>query len=194
MGRRSVNCRPWMRLMGTVSSLRCPKCGSQPASPTIFRCAGCGCILEVKVEIGHLTLADLQAISHSRDHSIWRWFAFFPVENRASIVSLGEGGTPLTHAGRLGAQLGLSRLFLKNDTILPTGSLKDRSNSVGISKAQGTRLHHGNGHVNRECRCVRCSVRCGGGDEKRRSGAGGNGASKDRSSSRLRRYGGRYRR
>jgi threonine synthase len=122
--------------MGTISSIRCPKCGSQPASPTIFRCAGCGCILEVKVEIGHLKLSDLQTISHSRDHSIWRWFDFFPLENRASIVSLGEGGTPLTHAGRLGTRLGLSRLFLKNDTILPTGSLKDRSNSVGISKAK----------------------------------------------------------
>jgi threonine synthase len=72
----------------------------------------------------------------SRDRSIWRWFDFFPVENRSSIVSLGEGSTPLLAAGRLGARLGVRRLYLKNDTVLPTGSLKDRSNSVGISKAR----------------------------------------------------------
>jgi len=69
----------------------------------------------------------------SRDRSIWRWFDFFPVADRSSIVSLGEGGTPLIHAVRLGERLGLPNLYLKNDTVLPTGSLKDRSNSVGLS-------------------------------------------------------------
>jgi threonine synthase len=72
----------------------------------------------------------------SRDSTIWRWFDFFPVEDRSSIVSLGEGGTPLLHARRLGARLDIPNLYLKNDTVLPTGSLKDRSNSVGVSKAK----------------------------------------------------------
>jgi threonine synthase len=68
--------------------------------------------------------------------SIWRWFDFFPVAERSSIVSLGEGDTPLIRAARLGEHLDLPNLHLKNDTVLPTGSLKDRSNSVGISVAQ----------------------------------------------------------
>jgi threonine synthase len=72
----------------------------------------------------------------SRDPSIWRWFDFFPVANRSSIVSLGEGNTPLIYAKRLGERLGVPHLYLKNDTVLPTGSLKDRSNSVGISVAK----------------------------------------------------------
>ena len=76
----------------------------------------------------------------SHDRTIWRWFDFFPIESRASIVSLGEGSTPLIHARRLGAELNIHRLYLKNDTVLPTGSLKDRSNSVGISKAKELRL------------------------------------------------------
>jgi threonine synthase len=122
--------------MGIVSALRCPKCGKQGTSPVIFQCDACQSILEVKVEVGHLTGADRRAISQSRDRTIWRWFDFFPIENRASIVSLGEGSTPLIHANRLGETLGISRLYLKNDTVLPTGSLKDRSNSVGISKAK----------------------------------------------------------
>jgi len=72
----------------------------------------------------------------NRDRSIWHWFEFFPVAKRASIVSLGEGDTPLIHAARLGGELGIHNLFLANDAVLPTGSLKDRSNSVGISVAR----------------------------------------------------------
>jgi threonine synthase len=122
--------------MGIVSALRCPRCGNEATSPAVFQCGACHCILEVRVEVSHLTRSDLQAMLQSGDHTIWRWFDFFPIESRASIVSLGEGSTPLIHAGRLGENLGISQLYLKNDTVLPTGSLKDRSNSVGISKAK----------------------------------------------------------
>jgi threonine synthase len=122
--------------MGIVSALRCPRCGNDATSPAVFQCGACHCILEIRVEVGHLTRSDLQAMLQSRDHTIWRWFDFFPIERRTSIVSLGEGSTPLIHATRLGERLSLPRLYLKNDTVLPTGSLKDRSNTVGISKAK----------------------------------------------------------
>jgi threonine synthase len=122
--------------MGIVSGLRCPKCGNEGTSPAVFQCGACHSILEVKVEVSHMRRQELQAISQSPDRSIWRWFDFFPIESRSAIVSLGEGSTPLMHAVRLGSKLNISRLYLKNDTVLPTGSLKDRSNSVGISKAK----------------------------------------------------------
>ena len=122
--------------MGVTSPLRCPKCGWEPGSKIIFVCASCRSILEVNVEIGHLKRSDFDAMRQSRNHTIWRWLDFFPVENLSSIVSLGEGCTPLIHATRLGESIGVAQLYLKNDTVLPTGSLKDRSNSVGISKAK----------------------------------------------------------
>ena len=122
--------------MGLVNKLRCPKCGHEPASKTVFQCPLCQSIVEVQVEIGHLTRAAFGRMRTSRDQSIWRWFDFFPVADRSSIVSLGEGNTPLLHASRLGEKLGIAKLYLKNDTVLPTGSLKDRSNSVGISVAR----------------------------------------------------------
>jgi threonine synthase len=99
----------------------------------LFRCAACGSVVEVRVTIDHLKRSDFEAMRRSRDISIWRWFEFFPVEKRSSIVSLGEGSTPLIHARRFGERIGVPNLYLKNDTVLPTGSLKDRSNSVGIS-------------------------------------------------------------
>lgn len=122
--------------MGIVNRLHCPKCKHEPELRTVFQCAQCRVVLEVHVEIDHLTRADFERMRQSRDRSIWRWLDFFPVEDRSSIVSLGEGGTPLIRADRLGERLGLARLCLKNDTVLPTGSLKDRSNSVGLSVAQ----------------------------------------------------------
>src|SRR5918995_3724580 len=122
--------------MGLVNNLHCPKCAYQAVTRIEFQCPLCRSILEVEVEIGHLSRADFQAMRQTRDRSIWRWFDFFPVEDRSCIVSLGEGSTPLINARRLGEHAGMANLYLKNDTVLPTGSLKDRSNSVGLSKAK----------------------------------------------------------
>jgi threonine synthase len=122
--------------MGILNSLRCPKCGHEAVPRTVFQCAECRSVLEIQLKIDHLTRGDFEAMRRSRDRSIWRWFDFFPLEKRSSIVSLGEGDTPLIHARRLGEKIGVANLYLKNDTVLPTGSLKDRSNSVGISVAR----------------------------------------------------------
>ena len=126
--------------MGLFKSLRCPKCSHEEVSRTVFQCAECRSILEIQAKIDHLTRNDFEAMRRSRDRSIWRWFDFFPVEKRSSIVSLGEGDTPLIRARRLGEKIGVANLYLKNDTVLPTGSLKDRSNSVGMSVAREWRV------------------------------------------------------
>lgn len=121
--------------MGSLKGLRCPRCGWEAVSRTAFRCASCDAVLEVLLELGHLTRSRLLELRNSRDQSLWRWFDFFPVESRSSVVTLGEGYTPLLRARGLAELAGLHRLYLKNDTLLPTGSLKDRSNAVGISRA-----------------------------------------------------------
>jgi threonine synthase len=57
----------------------------------------------VIVDIGRLTRDHFEAIRNDRDRSIWRWFDFFPVLHRASIVSLGEGDTSVAAAKKLRA-------------------------------------------------------------------------------------------
>ena len=121
--------------MGKIAALRCPRCGWEAVTDDTFACGSCGSVLEVRMDLSHLTRSDVRVIRNSRDATLWRWFDFFPVKNRSSVVSLGEGYTPLTRCRRLGEHLGMDRLYVKNDTLLPSGSLKDRSNTVGISRA-----------------------------------------------------------
>lgn len=87
------------------------------------------------MDLSGLGSGERDTLLASPERGLFRWWPFLPLADRLSIVSLGEGDTPLLPAGRLGDRLGLGRLYLKNDTILPTGSLKDRSNAVGVSKA-----------------------------------------------------------
>jgi threonine synthase len=68
--------------------------------------------------------------------SIWRYRDLLPLDDDAVAVTLGEGYTPLLRAERLGEQLGLKNLYLKNDTMNPTNSFKDRVVSVAVSWAR----------------------------------------------------------
>jgi threonine synthase len=65
---------------------------------------------------------------------VWRYEELLPAPPR-SAVRLGEAGTPLIHARRLGEKLGMKNLFLKDETRNPTSSFKDRAMAVGIAKA-----------------------------------------------------------
>lgn len=122
--------------MGLIKTIKCPRCGEESKSKTTFHCPSCSAVLEVMVDLSHLTRSHLTDIRKSTDHTLWRWFDFFPILSRSQIVSLGEGYTPLLKPKRLSQEMGLARLYLKNDTVLPTGSLKDRSNAIGLSKAK----------------------------------------------------------
>ena len=68
--------------------------------------------------------------------SMWRYRDLLPIEDSTQVVTLGEGMTPLVKADRLGAELGLKNLYLKNDSMNPTNSFKDRVVSVAISWAR----------------------------------------------------------
>ncbi len=123
--------------MGKVRTLACPKC-QQEISPAdrLFVCPECRTILDVQVDLNHLSADFQDKLLRRQDSTIWKWHEFLPVEDVSCIVSLGEGYTPLVHTEALTRATGLERLFIKNDTLLPTGSLKDRSNAVGISKGK----------------------------------------------------------
>lgn len=122
--------------MGIVKGFRCAKCGAvYPAERREFACDPCGIVLEVQMDLGDVAGRKDEILAR-QDRRIWRWGEFLPIAEPAHIVSLGEGSTPLVRSEALCRTAGLERLYIKNDGLLPTGSLKDRSNAVGISKAK----------------------------------------------------------
>ena len=64
-----------------------------------------------------------------------RYGRFLPITDRTPSISLGEGGTPLVHAERLGKAIGAPNLYLKVEGQNPTGSFKDRGMVVAVAKA-----------------------------------------------------------
>ncbi len=70
-----------------------------------------------------------------RPPTIWRYRELLPPRSDRSIVSLGEGMTPLLKCPRLGAQLGLHDFWIKDESQLPTGSFKSRGQAVAITMA-----------------------------------------------------------
>lgn len=72
----------------------------------------------------------------NREHSYWRYHELLPIESKFNIVSIGAGMTPLIKAEKLGEKLGLTNLYIKNDSVNPTFSFKDRPAGVAVSKAK----------------------------------------------------------
>jgi threonine synthase len=72
----------------------------------------------------------------SRPPTMWRYRELLPVFDGEEPVTLGEGFTPLIHARRLGARLGMTRLFIKDESLNPTNSFKARGQSAAITRAR----------------------------------------------------------
>jgi threonine synthase len=87
---------------------------------------------------------DLPAIARSvrpedirlRDKSLWRYRELLPLPADAAPVTLGEGMTPLLPCPALGSELGLTKLLVKDESQLPTGSFKSRGMAVAVSMAK----------------------------------------------------------
>jgi threonine synthase len=75
-----------------------------------------------------------------RPPTVWKYFELLPVEKKKNIVTLEAGGTPLIKSHNLVKRIGIKELYIKNETVNPTGSFKDRSMTVGVSKAVELRV------------------------------------------------------
>jgi threonine synthase len=99
-----------------------------------FTCEWCVGPLEVAYDYEAITAAVSREKIAAGPLSIWRYADLLPVE-RAAAVDLGAGYSPLVRADRLASELGLGEVWVKNDTVNPTNSFKDRVTEVALSKA-----------------------------------------------------------
>ena len=120
--------------MSHVKALRCRQCGMEyPESPQ-YVCEECFGPLEAVYDY------DAIRASLSREHiergprSIWLYQALLP-SDRQPRIDLNAGFTPLVKADQLGKRLGLNNLYIKNDSVNPTFSFKDRVVAMAAAKA-----------------------------------------------------------
>ena len=123
--------------MSQYTHLECSSCGTQHEADTIQTvCKKCGKPLFARYNLEAVKESVTRQELVAREASMWRYFELLPVKNRRNIVSLGEGWTPLTHTPTLGKEIGLPNLWVKDESIIPTGSFKARGLGVAISKAK----------------------------------------------------------
>ncbi|HEX2023973.1 MAG TPA: threonine synthase [Acidimicrobiales bacterium] len=118
-----------------VEGLRCRECGRAYPSEALHVCEYCFGPLEVIYDYEAIAAATTRESLAAGPTSIWRYANLLPAHNDGA-VDLGAGFTPLVRADRLAAELGLGELWLKNDTLNPTGSFKDRVVSVALARAR----------------------------------------------------------
>ena len=118
-----------------MQQLRCRECGATYAAEPVYVCEQCVGPLEVVYDYDGLARRSLRTVFEAGPRSIWRYEPLLPVQ-RVPEFDLAPGYSPLLHASRLGRLLGLRRLYIKNDTINPTWSFKDRVVGVAVAAAR----------------------------------------------------------
>jgi threonine synthase len=120
------------------SHLECAsQCGAGPFDPRArhFLCPSCALPLLARYDLAAARAWKRESLG-GRAPDMWRYREMMPLLPGDEPVSLGEGFTPLLHARRLGTALGLTRLFIKDESPNPTQSFKARGQSAAITRAR----------------------------------------------------------
>ena len=112
--------------------LQCRECKKEYDPTFKYICDECFGPLDVHYDFPSIT----KDVFASREQTYWRYFEMLPIIDKSNIVSINAGMTPLVRAEKLGKKIGLNNLYIKNDSVNPTFSFKDRPAGVAISKAK----------------------------------------------------------
>lgn len=122
-----------------ISSYRCTLCHEKfPYNAELLTCPECGekGILDILYDYDEIKKnVSRESLAQDHTNSMWRYKAFLPLQDRDFTPFLRVGWTPLYESLRLGDQLGLKKLYIKDDGLNPTASLKDRASAVAVAKA-----------------------------------------------------------
>jgi threonine synthase len=120
-----------------LTSLQCSDCGIIFSAAEVHTfCPDCQSPLLVNYDLTAARQHVDRDEIHGRLKGMWRWHELLPVCEAQNIITLGEGDTALLKLPRLGASLGLTNLFVKEESSNPTGSFKARGLSAAVSKAK----------------------------------------------------------
>jgi len=115
--------------------LICPECGEHfdPAKPQTY-CHACNSPILAQYDLSALSRLLKRDEIARRQRGMWRWRELLPGQDYSAVVTLGEGDTPLLHLEKIGSNLHLSHLFVKDEALNPTGSFKARGMAAAVSR------------------------------------------------------------
>jgi len=108
-------------------------CTRKYAAGQVWNLCECGGPLLVRYDLERLRGEWSRDSLVTAPNSMWRYAPALPVQHEASIISLGEGMTPIIPAQRTGARIGAADLLIKDEGLNPTGSFKARGLSCAVS-------------------------------------------------------------
>ncbi len=119
-----------------LSRLECGRChtGHDAGVPQNL-CRACGSPLLARYDLAAVRSSLRPADLSPRAPDLWRYHELLPVGREQAVTTLGEGMTPLLPMARYGERIGLPRLRMKDEGLIPTGSFKARGAAVGVSRA-----------------------------------------------------------
>ncbi len=125
--------------MGEVVGLKCVTCGKVYSRDEVeYICPDCGALkgtLEVLYDYDHLKTTLKKSDIENGPQCQWRYLPLLPVSGKKELPHLRVGWTPLYRSKNIEKELELSELWLKDDTLNPSGSLKDRASQVAVAHA-----------------------------------------------------------
>ena len=120
-----------------VTHLECAACNLRHEARRLLNlCRECGKPLLVRYDLEQVRSTLTKETLAGRRADLWRYREVLPVADDENIVSLGEGWTPMLHAERLGNELGIDQLYIKDESQNPTQSFKARGMSAAVSMAK----------------------------------------------------------
>jgi len=122
--------------MPHTTHLECSLCASRFEPNQIHNLCSCGGTLYVRYDLPAIKATWTRDSVRSARTDLWRYLPVLPPQRAESIVSLGEGMTPLIRAHRLGAAIGARELWVKDEGLNPTASFKARGMTTAITMAR----------------------------------------------------------
>ncbi len=120
----------------TLMHLECGMCGAHYAANQLQNlCPACQRPLLARYDLERAAQTLTPAALQTRQPSLWRYAEVLPVQDLAAVVDLGEGWTPLIPTPRLGGQIGVPHLLIKDESPNPTGSFKARGLTMAVHRA-----------------------------------------------------------
>lgn len=119
-----------------VTHLECPKCDAIHDNKQPVQLCTCGAPLLVRYDLRRIRERFRKDTLISRQADLWRYRELLPVQGEEHVVTLGEGMTPLFLLRRLGLELDMPQLYIKDEGLIPTGTFKARGATVAASRAK----------------------------------------------------------